>query len=64
MHSLWINRADLTPRAPLVGDTEADVAIVGAGSTGLWTAYYLRRLSPRLRVPVLVAEIAKTFRLT
>ncbi|TIX08608.1 MAG: FAD-dependent oxidoreductase, partial [Mesorhizobium sp.] len=30
------------PRPPLPGDIEADVAIVGAGYTGLWTAYYLK----------------------
>ena len=34
------------PRPPLPGDTDADVAIVGAGFTGLWTAYYLRRGRP------------------
>ena len=28
---------------------EADVAIVGAGYTGLWTAYYLKRARPSLR---------------
>lgn len=28
-----------TPRAPLPGDQDADVCIVGAGYTGLWTAY-------------------------
>ncbi len=29
----------LEPAAALDGDTEADVAIVGAGLTGMWTAY-------------------------
>ncbi len=48
----------LQPRAPLGGDTEADVAIVGAGYTGLWTAYYLKRAQPDLRVVVIEAEIA------
>src|SRR3954447_25032788 len=46
------------PRAPLRGPTEADVAIVGAGYTGLWTAYYLKRARPSLRVVVLEAEHA------
>ena len=32
---------DLTPRPALDGDLDVDVAIVGAGYTGLWTAYYL-----------------------
>jgi glycine/D-amino acid oxidase-like deaminating enzyme len=40
-------------RRPLDGDTDVDVVIVGAGYTGLWTAYYLARHDPRLRVVVL-----------
>jgi len=46
------------PRAPLAGPCEADVAIVGAGYTGLWTAYYLARAEPSLRIVVLEAEVA------
>ena len=45
-------------RAALPGSTEADVAIVGAGFTGLWTAYYLSRARPSLRIVVLEAEVA------
>ena len=43
-------------RDPLPGPAEADVAIVGAGYTGLWTAYYLKRAQPSLRIVVLEAE--------
>jgi glycine/D-amino acid oxidase-like deaminating enzyme len=43
-------------REPLPGPLEADVAIVGAGYTGLWTAYYLKRAQPSLRVVVLEAQ--------
>jgi glycine/D-amino acid oxidase-like deaminating enzyme len=46
------------PRAPLDGDREADVCIVGAGYTGLWTAYELRRADPSLEVVVLEREVA------
>lgn len=46
------------PRAPLPGPTEADVAIVGAGYTGLWSAYYLKRAQPSLRIVVLEREVA------
>ncbi|RUY47615.1 FAD-dependent oxidoreductase, partial [Mesorhizobium sp. M7A.F.Ca.CA.001.13.2.1] len=39
--SFWYADIGLPPyRAPLPGDLEADVCIVGAGYTGLWTAYY------------------------
>ncbi|HEY2553536.1 MAG TPA: FAD-binding oxidoreductase [Streptosporangiaceae bacterium] len=48
----------LTPRDPLPGDREADVAIAGAGFTGLWTAYYLARADPRLRIVICEREIA------
>ena len=46
------------PRAPLPGPASYDVAIVGAGFTGLWTAYYLARADPTLRIAVLEAEVA------
>jgi glycine/D-amino acid oxidase-like deaminating enzyme len=45
-------------RAPLDGPAQADVAIVGAGYTGLWTAYYLKRARPSLQVAVLERERA------
>ncbi|HTY71399.1 MAG TPA: FAD-binding oxidoreductase [Actinomycetes bacterium] len=45
-------------RAALDGDREADVAIVGAGFTGLWTAYHLLRQRPGLDVVVLEREVA------
>ncbi|MBP1781045.1 glycine/D-amino acid oxidase-like deaminating enzyme [Micromonospora sp. HB375] len=58
--SYWLSSLDepLTPRPGLPGDTDADVAIVGAGYTGLWTAYYLAEADPTLRVVVLEREIA------
>jgi glycine/D-amino acid oxidase-like deaminating enzyme len=45
-------------RQPLHGDRDADVAIVGAGFTGLWTAYHLLRERPGLDVVVLDREVA------
>jgi glycine/D-amino acid oxidase-like deaminating enzyme len=45
-------------RQPLPGPDQADVAIVGAGFTGLWTAYYLKRAQPELRIVVLEREMA------
>ncbi len=42
--------------ARLHGDLEVDVAIVGGGFSGLWTAYHLLDADPALRVAVLEAE--------
>jgi glycine/D-amino acid oxidase-like deaminating enzyme len=42
-------------RPPLAGDADADVCVVGAGFTGLWTAYHLLRADPSLRVLVVEA---------
>ncbi|MGW4602135.1 NAD(P)/FAD-dependent oxidoreductase [Streptomyces sp. NPDC004532] len=40
-------------REPLSGDRSADVVIVGGGYTGLWTAFYLKKAAPFLRITVL-----------
>ena len=58
--SYWLESCgdDLTPRPPIDGTTDADVAILGAGLTGLWTAYYLKRRNPALDIVVVEREIA------
>lgn len=57
--SFWWQQVGLPdPRPALPGDTDADVCIVGAGYTGLWTAYYLTQLQPDLRVVVLESRFA------
>lgn len=61
--SLWHDSLDpnvdpLQRRPSLDGDRTVDVCIIGAGSTGLWTAYYLTRLDPSLEVLVVEAEAA------
>ncbi len=48
----------LQRRPALPGDRDADVCIVGAGYTGLWTAYYLAAADPSLRIVVLESETA------
>ncbi|MDR5651667.1 NAD(P)/FAD-dependent oxidoreductase [Ruixingdingia sedimenti] len=45
-------------RPGLEGDTTADVCIVGAGFTGLWSAYYLTQAAPGLRVLVVEKDFA------
>lgn len=59
--SYWYRAAGGPPavlRPPLEGTREYDVCVVGGGFTGLWTAYYLARSEPSLRVCVLEAEFA------
>jgi glycine/D-amino acid oxidase-like deaminating enzyme len=58
----WLEEAltaesDAADPVPLMGDTKVDVAIVGGGYTGLWTALALREREPSLSVCVLEAEI-------
>jgi len=56
--SLWLDGAlaRFTPRRALEGEWEVDVAIAGAGFTGLWTAYALALREPRLRIAIVEAE--------
>lgn len=49
---------DLSPRPALPGTVDCDVAIMGAGFTGLWTALYLLERDPSLRVVILEREVA------
>jgi glycine/D-amino acid oxidase-like deaminating enzyme len=59
--SLWhdtMPAGEFAPRPRAEGAIEADVAIVGGGLTGLWTAYYLRSRDPSLRIVVLESEVA------
>jgi glycine/D-amino acid oxidase-like deaminating enzyme len=43
-------------RSELPGDTDADVVIIGAGFTGLWCAYHLKKLDPSLNIVVAEAS--------
>ena len=57
--SFWYADIGLPSRRPgLTGDTTADVCIIGAGYTGLWTAYYLKQARPDLDVVVVEREFA------
>ena len=57
--SFWLDTCPgtLDPRPALGGDATADVAVVGGGYTGLWTAYYLLSFDPSLRVLVIERDI-------
>lgn len=60
--SMWWDQLDVAERShvrrPLVHDITVDVCIVGAGYTGLWTAYWLQQLAPSLSIAIVEAEVA------
>ena len=58
--SLWMDQLDdpLVARPSLEHDLDVNVAIIGAGYTGLWTAYYLKRQAPELNIAIVEAQTA------
>ena len=54
----WLARRAPRPVMALEGATDADVVVVGAGLTGLWTALFLKALNPATEVVILEQEIA------
>jgi glycine/D-amino acid oxidase-like deaminating enzyme len=57
--SLWWSTLDapVAPRAALGRHLDVDVAIIGGGFTGLWTARELKRRDPALQIAVLEKEV-------
>jgi glycine/D-amino acid oxidase-like deaminating enzyme len=55
VNSYWHESVTSTEveRDSLNSDIDLDIAIVGAGYSGLWTAYYLKKLQPDVRVAVI-----------
>lgn len=58
--SFWLDSLPepVTLRPGLTGVEEADIAIIGAGYCGLWTAYYLKQAQPSLSITVLESHFA------
>jgi len=58
--SFWFDDIGGVPaqRPALAGDAQADVAIIGAGYTGLWTALHLLKTAPHLSVIVVEKRFA------
>jgi glycine/D-amino acid oxidase-like deaminating enzyme len=55
--SFWLDDAGAPPPAPsLVGRTKADLAVVGGGYTGLWTALMAKERSPDRDVVLIEAD--------
>ncbi len=56
--SFWFDTLDenIQARTPLQAHIEVDVAIIGAGYTGLWTAYYLKKQQPKLSIAIVESQ--------
>lgn len=52
----WLETSRADPRPTLQGRHRVDVAIIGGGYTGLWTAYHLLGSEPSLEVAIVESE--------
>ena len=55
--SYWLSTLPEEPVEVLRDTVEVDVVVIGAGFTGLSTAYHLRRADPSLRVAILESDV-------
>lgn len=57
--SFWYADIGVPQKRPrLESDVHCDICIVGAGFTGLWSAYYLKKAAPSLSVVIIEREFA------
>ncbi len=57
-HGWWLEEAGpVEPRPPLASDLDVDVAIVGGGYTGMWTAWHVLAAEPEAKVALLEADV-------
>jgi glycine/D-amino acid oxidase-like deaminating enzyme len=57
-HGYWLHEAGpVDPVPALAGEEHADVAIVGGGYTGMWTAWHVTELEPDARVALVEADV-------
>lgn len=54
----WRETETVEPGPPLTGDLRCDVAIIGGGYTGLWTAHQLKLAEPTLDVQIIESDYA------
>ena len=50
MESIWSKTCDLAPRAPLSGDLETEIAVIGGGMAGVLIAYYLKKAGHQVAI--------------
>jgi glycine/D-amino acid oxidase-like deaminating enzyme len=52
----WRELTPWQPRAAIDQNLDLDIAIIGAGYTGLWSALYLKELKPELNIAIFEAQ--------
>ena len=54
--SLWQGKQNITYRKPISKNDSFDVVVIGAGFTGLWSAFHLKQFQPNLKIAILEKE--------
>ena len=54
--SLWLDQLPHRAREGVNDELDVDIAIVGAGFTGLWTAYFLSEQNPAAKIVIIERE--------
>ena len=54
--SLWQGKQDITYRKSISKNDSFDVAIIGAGFSGLWSAFHLKQFQPNLKIAIFEKE--------
>ena len=54
--SLWQGKQNITYRKSISKNDSFDVAIIGAGFSGLWSAFHLKQFQPNLKIAILEKE--------
>lgn len=54
--SLWQGKQNITYRKSISKNDSFDVVIIGAGFSGLWSAFHLKQFQPNLKIAILEKE--------
>ena len=54
--SLWQGKQNINYRKPISKNDSFDVVIIGAGFSGLWSAFHLKQFQPNLKIAILEKE--------